>query len=269
MLSKHEKERAAIMGQLRVLHDGDMQRESGVDKEQQWKGRVTIIAGVTPVLEREVEVLRELGERFLHVRWHRADSLATGRKAIEQLSQNEDKVSAEAQARIAAIVDPPTLPPLPPIPEKINEPLCNVAELGAQLRTGVVRDRYGNQPIMEVPEPEGVAGLAKGLARLLQCHAALFRREIDPSDMRLARRVLFDSIRYPRLKVFRSLPQDGTPLSEAETIRLCEMPRSTVRRHLEDLEAIGAVQPIHDGVENMHKLTEKFVTLVTPFHLSL
>jgi len=39
-----------------------------------WRGRVTMIAAVTPVLDRYYAVFSVLGERFMQLRWHRPNS---------------------------------------------------------------------------------------------------------------------------------------------------------------------------------------------------
>jgi len=65
VLSMHREKRAKILAQLREIHDGMFKRNFGTDETKIWKGRITIIAAVTPVLDRHISIFAALGERFL------------------------------------------------------------------------------------------------------------------------------------------------------------------------------------------------------------
>jgi hypothetical protein len=84
VLSMRGDRRNAILGQLREIHDGQFRRDFGTGETKIWKGRVTIVAAVTPVLDRHYSIFSTLGERFLQVRWHRPDSVEAGEWAIRQ-----------------------------------------------------------------------------------------------------------------------------------------------------------------------------------------
>jgi hypothetical protein len=78
VLAMRREKRGAILGQLREIHDGEFKRDFGTGESKIWRGRVTIIAAVTPVLDQFYAVFSVLGERFLQVRWHRPDSEEAG-----------------------------------------------------------------------------------------------------------------------------------------------------------------------------------------------
>jgi hypothetical protein len=65
VLSMRREKRGAILGQLREIHDGEFKRDFGTGESKIWKGRVTIVAAVTPVLDQFYAVFSVLGERFL------------------------------------------------------------------------------------------------------------------------------------------------------------------------------------------------------------
>src|SRR5215831_18406045 len=84
------EKRAKILAQLREIHDGMFKRDFGTGETKIWKGRVTIIAAVTPVLDRHSSIFSTLGERFLQVRSHRPDSEEAGQWAIRQQGHEEE-----------------------------------------------------------------------------------------------------------------------------------------------------------------------------------
>src|SRR5207249_701987 len=69
VLSMHREKRAKILAQLREIHDGLFKRDFGTGETKIWRGRVTIVAAVTPMLDRHYSIFSTLGERFLQVRW--------------------------------------------------------------------------------------------------------------------------------------------------------------------------------------------------------
>ena len=52
VLSMRREKRKAILSQLREIHDGEFKRSFGTGETKIWRGRVTIIGAVTPVLDR-------------------------------------------------------------------------------------------------------------------------------------------------------------------------------------------------------------------------
>jgi hypothetical protein len=84
---------------LREIHDGEFKRDFGTGVTKIWRGRVTVIAAVTPILDRYYSIFGVLGERFLQVRWHRPDSPEAGEWAIEQQG-TESVIRTEARAAI-------------------------------------------------------------------------------------------------------------------------------------------------------------------------
>src|SRR5882724_8917303 len=84
ILSQRDDDRRVISSQLREIWDGSFSRNSGA-RRADWQGKVTVIAAVTPAIERSWSVGRELGERFMQIRWNSPrDSVKTARMAADQ-----------------------------------------------------------------------------------------------------------------------------------------------------------------------------------------
>lgn len=234
VLSMRREKRAAILSQLREIHDGEFKRDFGTGETKIWRGRVTVIAAVTPVLDRRYSIFTVLGERFLQVRWHRPDSEAAGEWAIKQQGQ-EGKIREEARDIITRIfADSQKAAPV--LPDHMRARLASLAEVAAFGRTHVSRSSYGNRDIEYVPEAEANTRISKGLAAIAKGVAALNgRQETGEQDLQDAMRVGLDCIPDHRrrllLAVWRGEDVDSVP-----------MPRTLRKRELEDLEALQVLQ---------------------------
>src|SRR5690349_7025765 len=56
VLSMRREKRAAILSQLREMHDGEFRRDFGTGETKIWKGRLGIVAAVTPVIDKHYAI---------------------------------------------------------------------------------------------------------------------------------------------------------------------------------------------------------------------
>lgn len=234
VLSMRRDKRGTILSQLREIHDGTFRRDFGTGETKIWQGRVTILAAVTPVLDRYYSVFSVLGERFLQIRWHRPDSEEAGEWAIEQQGK-EDQIKAEAGEAIKNTFTRAT-PLAPTLPAGIAPRIAALAEIVALGRTHVFRDGYGNREIEYVPEPEANTRISKGLAALIRGIAALNgRTRVEEQDLQDGFRVGLDCLPENRRRILlaASSGQDFASPPIALTMRL---------RAAEELEALGILE---------------------------
>jgi hypothetical protein len=254
VLSMHREKRAKILAQLREIHDGLFKRDFGTGETKVWKGKVTIVAAVTPVLDRHYSIFSTLGERFLQVRWHRPDSEEAGQWAIRQQG-HEQNIQHDCSTAIQELFRS-SLPTLPGLPQEAERRLAAVAELTALGRTHVYRASYGNREIEYIPEPEANTRIAKGLAAVTRGIAALNRyEEVSDSDMADAKRVAFDCIPDPRRKLL-------VAAIDGEEPGLVGMPRTVRDRALEELQGLGLLQQPHSLNLEHWVLTARAAALV-------
>ena len=232
VLSMRREKRAAIMGQLRELHDGEFKRCFGTGETKIFRGRISIVAAVTPALDRHYSVFSTLGERFLQVRSHRPDPEA-GEWAIRQQGK-ESTIQAESSAAIKDLFDGSTLVP-PGLSDDMTVRLASIAEVVAFGRTPIHRSSYGAREIEDVPEPEANTRLSKGLAAVVKGIAALNgRAQVAENDLQDGFRVALDCLPKHR----RTLLLDawkGTDLG------LVAMPRTVREREIEELRELGVL----------------------------
>ncbi len=235
VLSMRREKRATILSQLREIHDGTWKRNFGTGETKIWQGRVTILAAVTPVLDRFFSIFSVLGERFLQLRWHRPDSEEAGEWAISQQGK-EEIIQKEAREAISLLVTKastitPTLPPV------IRSRIAALAEIVALGRTHIFRNGYGNREIEYVPESEANTRISKGLAALIRGIAALNgHTEVKEQDLQDGFRVGLDCLPEQRRSIILAV-HDGT---DARAVPMS----ATVRyRVIEELEALEILNP--------------------------
>jgi hypothetical protein len=231
VLSMRREKRGTILSQLREIHDGTFRRDFGTGETKIWQGRVTIVAAVTPVLDRYFSVFSVLGERFLQIRWHRPDSEEAGEWAIEQQGQ-EDQMKTEAREAIKNTFTKAT-PLAPSLPAGMAPRIAALSEIVALGRTHVFRDGYGSREIECVPEPEANTRISKGLAALIRGIAALSgHAAVEEQDLQDGFRVGLDCLPENRRRIVMaaSAGQDLASIAIAPTMRF---------RAAEELEALG------------------------------
>jgi hypothetical protein len=241
VLTMRREKRGVILSQLREIHDGRFKRDFGTGESKIWHGRVSVIAAVTPALDRHYSIFSTLGERFMQVRSHRPDSPEAGRWAIRQQG-HEDEIRAQCQESMARLFrNVPSV--IPFLPDRFESQIVAIAELTAIARTHVYRNAYGKREIDYVPESEANTRISKGLAAIAKGIASLNRHaEVAAEDLADALRVGFDCIPDPRRKVLeaaiRRQPMTSVP-----------MPRTVRDREIEELRELEVLQP--EGVDDI------------------
>jgi hypothetical protein len=231
VLSMRREKRAAILAQLREIHDGEFKRDFGTGDTKIWRGRITVIAAVTPALDKYYSIFSTLGERFLQVRWHRPDSAVAGERAIEQQGHEQD-IRNEITAAIKRIFDKSTST-VPTLPTDFPKRIASLAEIAALGRTHVDRNGYGNREIEFVPEPEANTRISKGLAAIARGLAALKgNKVVDEQDVQDAMRVGLDCLTGIRRNLFMLV-------AKGEDTKTATTSTSVVRRELENMVALG------------------------------
>lgn len=251
ILSRRPETRAEIISAMREIADGRYSPRKG-RKVAEWQGKVTVIAAATPAVERAWAVQRDLGERFVQVRWGREDGIETAKAAIDQLGQNH---RSEFKRLIAAMMcgvsqKPPTL--------SGNDvlQLAYPAELTARLRGHLVHDTNGSKSVIEVSPPESPSRIVKAMAQIAVASARLFGREqVAECDLDRARRVALDSVPFNRLRVFN---QVSVATTASDVSRETGMPLTSVAWILDELTAIEAIVPFGSGFYDLSKQFETF-----------
>lgn len=260
VLTKRREDRDAVLGALREIYDGRYSRQFGTSKhtEAGWHGKVTCIAAVTPVIETMWAVNNKMGDRFVQVRLPRVSGTETAKFARRQVGhKTEIKTKLHQLTRDFLGSGPPQFSLM--VTPLIAEQMDALAECVAWLRCHVDRDHKDR--IMYAGQPEMPTRLIQSFTQVARAHASLFHRDIDESDVRLARRVAIDTIPLSRLKVFQAIP-DGTDISRSDVARLTALANSTVGWIAEELKALRVIKVERDDVnDTRYSFTDEFAEL--------
>jgi hypothetical protein len=272
IMSKRDEDKREIASQLREVFDGHFVKNTGNGKPLEWKGKATVFAAATPALERAWAIHRELGERFMQVRWAKSNSLAIAAAARRQIGhESEIRATMLKLTHEFFMGTPPMTRPLPHITDVMELCIDRLAACVAMLRSQVIRDSHGSRDILSAAQTEEPTRIAKALTTLARCHSALFRRdEVDYSDYLIARRVALDSIPQTRSQIMQALPAEGS-IALTDLAKFSGAIRATVEWNLDEMEALGIMEFDRDPMnplQHQWKLTDSFHSLWSPSELT-
>jgi hypothetical protein len=252
VLQMRKDHKGEIFSQLREIYDGRYAKAFGTGEAIDWRGKVGLIAGVTPAIDKMMAVNQLLGERFLYLRIHTNNYTRTARKALDRTSGTDAYRKAFQQIVSAMLVELDSTPPDVAVDcGQFKESLVNLATLATHARTAVLRNRF-NQTVESMPEPEGPARMAKQLNLLAKALAIVRGQDkVDQAIYEIVKGVARDSLPQLKLKLLDSLWQmsieafrsDGKQcwFSTRDIAEYTKMPMTTVRLLCEDLMMLNLI----------------------------
>lgn len=242
ILSLRQEARTEIASQIREIADGYFCSDTGSKDKDEWRGKMSAIAAVTPIIEHYWALLRNMGDRFIQVRWPRLDGMKTADMARRQQGR-ETIIAAEMRAlTLSFFTGPPKIAiPPPDLSAAQARRLSALAEIVSHLRANVERASEGTREIKDMPQIEQTGRLGKALPALARFHAALHRKlSIDEADMDIAIRVAMDSIPYTRMKVMEAIPPADV-IGAVDVRRMLSITDSALKWTTDELVAVGAI----------------------------
>ena len=240
VLELRPDERQVIFAQLREVFDGRYDESWGTGKELHWRGRLGFLAGVTPIIDQHHHAMAILGPRFLLFRTKSPDREEAADRAMRN-NGREVEMRAELAGATAAFLASLEGRPLPEVPDDARWWLAKVAAFVTRARSPVLRDGYKRE-LDYAPEPELPMRFAKQLHNLAQGIALVSGRPaVTPKDLRRVGRVALDCLPAIRRTVLLTLSGlEGQP-STGQVAQAAQCASGTVRRALEDLQALRLV----------------------------
>jgi hypothetical protein len=235
VLTMHREARAAIMAQLREVADGRTEKSFGNGLRVSWEGKLGLLAGVTPVIDRHQNFLALMGERFLLHRMAPLDRRAAAARSLARRGR-EGELRKRIQTTVTAFLEPfVECGPLH-LPRSFNEPLVALADIVTHARSGVARDGYSRE-LLYLPQPEAPTRLAKQIA---QIGAGLLAIGVDKGETwRQMRKLGWDSVPSVRCSVLHSLAGHTDPITHTSIQEHTGLPAKTEERAVDDLVALG------------------------------
>lgn len=235
--------RNEIMATFRDAYDGEIAMAYGTGQTKRFQSKFGLLIGCTPAIEEYWGRYAALGERFL---WYRQPGCldSSYQKAMSAVSSVGDPAGTMAALQAASneILDVDLEIPRAPIQNKnVLEFLYACSYVLSVLRTPVAH--HGKDGILyKLPESEIPTRIIRQLAVLAYAASRLHGSEPDnlPADVAsLVRRTAWQSAPGIRRRIVSLLYTSDLDLA---TLReFLRLDYNTTRRHLDDMEMIGAV----------------------------
>jgi hypothetical protein len=246
LLSKDQYTRNEIMGQMRRVYDGYFEKKTGnKDKMLQWKGKVTCIAAATPDIEEHWAVYRDMGERWLNLRWKGFDdTYETRKKVAEYADRQEGKEKEIREGLVKRIQDLIANISSGPQTATSNQELMATSILLEECRVNVKREFMGRgYQVMGLGNKQHSTRTPKTLGLIAKASACLRRDDkIEPIDIHLAKRIALDSIPSKRMAILDILLKIYPEIiTKIELISATGMAVSSFERVLEDMRYLKLI----------------------------
>jgi energy-coupling factor transporter ATP-binding protein EcfA2 len=238
VLNMNRDTRAAVLAALREVYDGSWTRHVGTDGglTLHWRGRVGLVAGCTPTIDRHHAVMSAMGERFILFRLPKVNRTEQARKALAH-SRKESQMRRELAEAVAAIFAKSLEKPREPSADE-RDSLVSLASLVVTCRSAVERDGYSRE-VELIPEAEAPTRLVVVLDLLL---AGLDAIGVERSvAWRVVTKAALDSIPVLRRNVMDALRTTADDLETPGLASTIGYPTPTTRRALEELQGHGVV----------------------------
>ena len=250
VLNMNRDARSAVLAALREVYDGSWTRHVGTDggRTLAWTGRVGLVGGCTPTIDRHHAVMGAMGERFTLYRLRDVDPDVQAREALRH-SGRERAMRAElgeAAREVLSNLEEPR-----ERTDDETDQLIRLTTLVVRARSAVERDGYSRE-IELVPGSEAPTRLVIVLDRLLSGLDAI-GCDRDQA-LTVVTKAALDSVPALRLAVLDTLHSEDA-LDTNAIAEAARHPSQTTRRALEDLTAHGLVECERQGDGKAHRWT--------------
>ena len=244
ILSKNKETKAAIMGLLRKIYDGEMSKRTGQGDKLDWEGKVGVLGGSTSSIHTKLREFSDMGERLLFYGFKQPDRRKLGEmilnKKIDDIEAKKAMREAFAGYLDSGSVNIPEEQPI--LDPETKKDLLDLSDLTTKARSAVERDEYSrDKRVLMVHYEEQVGRFLKQLMAMAYGLIVINLNETGqaimlPEDRKALYGIALDSIPLMRRMVLQVLCEYDSASTKALGVRL-GLPTDTVRHALEDLNA--------------------------------
>jgi hypothetical protein len=225
---------------LRKVYDGEYTREMQ-GTHIGWQGRMTLLAGVTPAIDRFSSYMDHLGSRQLYCRFPEADvntRVKFARKAVDRTGTAAARKAAQdqttniinaAQACVSNVE----------LSEAMSDLISRCSVITGFGRSPVQREHWARYEVSADISSELPGRVAHELKLLAASLLALGLPE--PHVARIVRDTALDSMPAERCKVLRVVASSPEPVTPYKVRKESRLEYRAVERTLDDWRAIGLV----------------------------
>lgn len=255
-------QRNAIFGQLREIYDGRFNAQYGTGVEVDWFGKLGMVVGATPVVDRQQKWSAELGERFVQFRPAAPAPEKVAQRAVRAAAHEKQRQAQITLAYAIAFSDAMALARgqesgYTKVTLDIEQQASALALFLAEARRPVRRDRFTRA--FQVLPPEGPGRLVKVLVQIQVAAVVCYGGDREAAT-RLTARVAVDSVPGRRGRLLRELARSSDGVAVKPMARLLECDDNTAREELDDLVAIGLATSVTPAKTMVYKASARLLT---------
>lgn len=251
------QKRAQILAQLRGVYDGKWACGFGSDVGVvAGKGEFGVILGCTPKSDEDTIFETGAGGRFFNVRLKGGLRKDKARRALDLSGQEREIAKQIGQATRALVKEHWNKIRPSSIDQEAKAALVDLADVVTRARTPVPRDGRTRE-VLRLPLPEEPPRFVKQSLKVAEALAKIRGRScVGEAEIQTTKRVALDCVPPERLMVMELMAWDS-PISAKVVSTKTGLPRTVVRRVLEDLELLKVVED--QSSPSLKKVQHKYV----------
>lgn len=243
ILSMNPKKRETIVGQMREIYDGRMDKLAGNGNNEHWDGKINWLGASTESVYMAEDETAGMGRRTINYIMPNQDRRET---TLRSQANNHDIIAkremiqdAFADYIISHINNLPM--ELPQLPDELANELVDIADFMTWARSPTTRNFKGELVLVPDPEmPMRAFSMLMTIARVLYyIHTVegTLEEELD-NIKKIIHKLAFDSIPKQRTLVLTLLAKYQR-LTTKGTAQILRYPTETVRAWLENINVLG------------------------------
>jgi len=249
-----------IMGQLRMIYDGEFTKRTGNDNDVVWRGKVGIIAGGTIASQRKMRQFSEQGERFINYVINVADAKEMTRRAMDNQKDMKEKIDYLAEI-VGKFINDKLLTVNKNeliIPEDIREAMIDVADFATRARSPVTMSKKDPTMVEFVGDREMPPRVAMMLANLaIALMVICDEKELSPLNAKIIYKTALDSVPVERRIVLSLLAKYKNATTKALATQL-NYPTITIRAWCNQLNALKMINRESGGSSDTWTLRKEY-----------
>lgn len=277
ILSKYKEQMGVLMSQLREIYDGSFNKRTGHGDNLQWKGKISLLAGVTTAMYVHQKDMADMGERMLYYHMKQPNNLELGKwmMTTDMRKRDEKKMELELQIMIESYekerIVPENTQDLPDFDEGTEKELIEIAYLATGARSSIERKQYDRNERMTMAHDREQIGRFLKQLRVLAYGLALINDDgkLSNQDKQILYRIGLDSIPLQRKWVLDALTEKKLGGSANQLADYLKYPVDSVKMWVEDLVALGLVENntmyIKGGSQKTYHINPEYAAIITKF----
>lgn len=249
ILSKQKEQRAAIIGLLRKIYDGEFDRKTGnMASTQRWEGKIGVLGGSTSSFYTKMGDFSDMGERTLAYKFQQPEKRTLGMKIFDD-GIRDDEAKKAMREGFKNYLDnenfnlPQEATQLPKFDRQTQEDILDLADLTTQARSSVERNMYDyDQSITAIHYEEQIARFQKEI--MAMSYGFMFINQHDtgsydllPEDKRTLYNIALDTIPLNRRLVMVQVTKMGGSTTVKNICQYLGLDQKAVKLALGDMHA--------------------------------